>query len=319
MRAPGSRDAGNILLNPDVARTDIAKIPDIASTRGMNRRESIGLMGLALMQSAASVRAAPPNPSLPKAAEPLDTTSAQGIARVYRKLAWIAGEGFGIWWLKGRRYCAVPPTYLPFWDMLIGTLFEVRDVDAETYAVTTLTTTFYTDIATGALLETFHNPGTGKDQKVPYQTPHPSEQRYGVHGRMDEPAGIPGTVTTRSGEPGPIFIEGDDIWLRSDFSARALPSDTTRPAFQVEDLSTYFGSLQAVANPAARAVPAGQVFTDLLNYPAWLEMGDRNGHFFSRCFGRKVFSAAAMPADWRRLMAEHHPQLLEDPRGALRG
>ena len=48
-------------------------------------------------------------------------------------------------------------------------------------------------------------------------------------------------------------------------------------------------------------------------------MGDRNGHYFSRCFGRKVFSAAAMPADWQRLMAVRHPDILRDPKAALAG
>jgi hypothetical protein len=107
--------------------------------------------------------------------------------------------------------------------------------------------------------------------------------------------------------------------VRSDNSARIVPTDVTRQAFQVEDLSTYFGSLKDVANPAEKAIPAGQVFTDLLNFPGWLEMGDRNGHFFSRCFGRKVFSTGAMPQDWQRLMAEHYPEMLRDPLAALRG
>jgi hypothetical protein len=130
---------------------------------------------------------------------------------------------------------------------------------------------------------------------------------------------IPGTVATRSAEPGPAGIEGDDVWVRSDYAVRAVPDDATRRPFQVEDLSTYFGSLKDVANPAAEAIPAAQVFTDLLNFPGWLEMGDRNGHFFSRCFGRKVFHTAAMPREWQRLMAEHHPDVLADPLAALRG
>jgi hypothetical protein len=241
------------------------------------------------------------------------------VAHAFRKLAYVAGEGFGIWWLKGRRYAAVPPVYTPFWDMLIGTLFHVRDLDADTYAVTTLATSFYTDIHTGELLETFHNPVTGKDQKVTFLALKPVEQHYGLHGQMVETAmnSMPGSASTRSAEPGPLFIEGDDVWIRADNSFRAVPADVTRQAFQVEDLSTYFGSLRDLANPALKAMPAGQVFTDLLNYPAWLEMGDRNGHFFSRCFGRKVFSTGAMPKDWQRLMAEHHPEILKDPLGAL--
>jgi hypothetical protein len=283
----------------------------------MNRRETIVMLaaGVAGASPVGSTAESRPGRTLWKP----DPANPRDLAKIYRKLAWIDGEGFGIWWLKGRRYAAVPPTYIPFWDMLIGTLFTVRDLDSDTYAVTSLTTTFYTDIDSGALLATFHNPVTGHDVKVNYPPARPTEQRYGLQGPLDESLEIPGTAATRNHSLGPAFVQGDDIWLRSDFSARTVPTDPTRQAFQVEDLTTYFGSFKDMADPAAKSIPVGQVFTDLLNYPAWLEMGDRNGHYFSRCFGRKVFAIDAMPQDWQRLMSENHPDILKDPRAALHG
>jgi hypothetical protein len=283
----------------------------------MNRRETIALLGAGVAGASVGIPAAQARPG--RTLRTVDPANPRDLAMIYRKLAWIDGEGFGLWWLKGRRYAAVPPTYIPFWDMLIGMLFTVRDIDSDTYAVTTLTTTFYTDIQTGALLETFHNPVTGKEVKVNYQPVHPTEQHYGPQGRLDEPPGIPGTSALRSTSPGPAFVEGDEVWLRADVSARAVPTDPTKPAFQVEDLTTFFGSFKDLADPAAKSMVAGQVFTDLLNYPAWLEMGDRSGHYFSRCFGRKVFAIDAMPEDWRRLMSLNHPDILKDPRAALHG
>jgi hypothetical protein len=283
----------------------------------MNRRDTIAMLGAGLAGGSTLSTTAQARPG--RTLRTIDPANPRDLALIYRKLAWIDGEGFGLWWLKGRRYAAVPPTYIPFWDMLIGTLFTVRDLGADTYAVTSLTTTFYTHIESGALLETFHNPVTDKEVRVSYPPARATERRYGLQGRTDESPAIPGTVATHYNDQGPAFVEGDDIWLRSDFSARAVPTDATRPAFQVEDLSTFFGSLQDIADPAAKSIPAGQVFTDLLNYPAWLEMGDRNGHYFSRCFGRKVFSTDAMPPDWKRLMAERHPDILKDPRAALQG
>jgi hypothetical protein len=283
----------------------------------MNRRETIAMLAAGL--AGATTGAATARSREGRTLRTVDPANPRDLAMIYRKLAWIDGEGFGLWWLKGRRYAAVPPTYIPFWDMLLGTLFTVRDIDSDTFAVTSLTTTFYTDIQSGALLETFHNPVTGKEVKVSYPPARPSEHRYGVQGRLDESPAIPGTSATHNYALGPAFVEGDDVWLRADFSARAEPTDPTRQAFQVEDLSTFFGSFKDVADPAARSIPAGEVFTDLLNYPAWLEMGDRNGHYFSRCFGRKVFAIDAMPPDWRRLMSDKHPDILKDPRAALRG
>lgn len=283
----------------------------------MNRRDSLGILGSALVGAAAvapgSADARKPTPQLT-----LNPSDPADLAMIHRKLAWSLDESVGFWWLKGIRYAALPPTYTPFWNMLIGTLFTVRDVDAETYAVTTLTTTFYTDLATGELLETFNNPITGKQVKINY-APAKARTRQFNRGGEVEGFAMPGTTTTHSSAPGPAWIEGDDVWVRSDMAFRAVPTDLTRKAFQVEDLSTYFASLRDVADPRKKAIPAGQVFSDMLNFPPWLEMGDRNGHYFSRCFGRKVFSAAAMPADWQRLMAVRHPDILRDPKAALAG
>ena len=280
----------------------------------MNRRQTLrvigsGVMGVAIGHGAALARTRPPLP-------PPDLTDPVQVANIYRKLAWSMDGGIGFWWLKGMRYAALPPRYTPFWNMLIGTLFKVRDIDAETYAVTTITTTFYTDLVSGELLESFKNPITGKTNKIPYAEPRPREQKFNRQGAIYD-SSPPGTTTTRVAQPGPAWIEGDDVWLRSDMASRAVPDDPTRRAFQVEDLSTYFGSWREVADAARKAIPAGQVFTDLLNFPGWLEMGDRNGHYFSRCFGRKVFSTQSMPQDWQRFMQARYPDLLRDPVAAF--
>jgi hypothetical protein len=37
----------------------------------------------------------------------------------------------------------------------------------------------------------------------------------------------------------------------------------------------------------------------------------------ARGVGRKVFSINDMPESWRQLMAENHPDILDDPLGAL--
>ncbi len=281
----------------------------------MNRRDSLGILGSALVAGAAI---APSDTEARKATPQLNLNPADpaDLAMIHRKLAWSLDESVGFWWLKGIRYAALPPTYTPFWNMLIGTIFTVRDVDAETYAVTTVTTTFYTDLATGELLETFKNPITGKQVKVNYAPTKANTRHFNRSGEVERTS-MPGMTTTSSSAPGPAWIEGDDVWVRSDMSFRAVPTDLTRKAFQVEDLSTYFGSLRDVADPKKKAIPTGQVFSDLLNFPGWLEMADRNGHYFSRCFGRKVFSAAEMPQDWQKLMAARHPDILRDPKAAL--
>ena len=280
----------------------------------MDRRQSLEMIGSTVLGAASLAPRAIAGAAALPALNPADPVD---LGMIHRKLAWSLDGTVGFWWLKGRRYAAVTPHYTPLWDMLVGTIFTTRDIDIDTYAVTSLTTTFYTDIATGQYLENFHNPVTGKDLKIPYPAPRASEQKYGRQGLVSE-LSMPGTTTTRNTEPGPAWIQGDDVWVRGDVAIRVVPNDPMKKVFEVEDLSMYFGSLQQVANPKLRAISAGQVFTDILNYPSWLDMGDRNGHYFSRCFGRKVFKQSDMPQDWQQLMREHYPTIANDPTAALK-
>ena len=87
-------------------------------------------------------------------------------------------------------------------------------------------------------------------------------------------------------------------------------------SFAVNDWSTYVGSLAEVSDPKVRNAAAAQTFTDVLTYPAWLQMGDKPGTFVSRCYGRKVFRFEAMPAAWRSFFAWKFPTAAADA-GAL--
>ena len=74
-----------------------------------------------------------------------------------------------------------------------------------------------------------------------------------------------------------------------------------------------------MANPEVLSAPATWHFNDILSYPPWLGMGDRPGDFVSRGFGRKVSSFDAMPLKWQELVRMRHPEIYEDPAGALDG
>lgn len=282
----------------------------------MNRRESMGLIGGGAIGMAGMSSAAEPRSK--QGLLELDPANPDHLALIFRKLAWSVDDSIGYWWLKGMRYAALPPTYTPFWNMLVARIFRVTDMTDDTYTVRSITTTYYTDPATGALLETFNNPITGKVNKIMYPEAKVVVERFGRMGELNPPK-IPGSTVTHNTEPGPAWIVGDDVWVRSDWAFRAVPDDPTRKVFQVEDFSTYWGSLRDVADPSRKAVPAGQVFTDILNFPPWLEMGDRNGHYFSRCFGRKVFSQGAMPEEWKRLTAQRHPEIARNVAAMLTG
>lgn len=281
----------------------------------MNRRESISLIGSGALGIAATPGVAASGSG--KRRLDLDPANPDHLALIHRKLAWSMDDTVGYWWLKGMRYAALPPTYTPFWNMLVAKIFRVTDMTDDTYTVTSISTTYYTDPSSGVLLDTFNNPITGKINKIMYPEPKVVVERFGRKGDLNPPT-IPSSTVVHNSEPGPAWVAGDDVWVRGDWAFRAVPDDPTRKVFQVEDFSTYWGSLKEVADPTRKAVTAGQVFTDILNFPPWLEMGDRNGHYFSRCFGRKVFSQDAMPEEWKRLTAQRYPDIARNAAAKLK-
>ncbi|MEO7386303.1 MAG: hypothetical protein ABIX37_05145 [Gammaproteobacteria bacterium] len=50
-----------------------------------------------------------------------------------------------------------------------------------------------------------------------------------------------------------------------------------------------------------------------------MKMGDIKGHLMARSVGRKVWSVAALPADFLRVAKQMHPKLISDPVAALDG
>jgi hypothetical protein len=114
-------------------------------------------------------------------------------------------------------------------------------------------------------------------------------------------------------------LDGDHVWVQQDHLLKAAGSAVGGERSRVNDLTTYFGSWRDVTDPAVPMPAAGHAFTDINNWPGFLEMGNQPGVYYSRGMGFKAFSFAEMPEIWRRLMIQEFPEIAKDPRKALMG
>jgi hypothetical protein len=232
-------------------------------------------------------------------------------ALAFRKLAFATNADPGFWWLQGRRYGLVDNQLTPLWDMHVGVVFRTRDLAGGRYEVRSIAASFYTDLESGAFLRTFKNPYTGVDTPVFYYPPSPTRVRYSglaVEGNA-APAGL--NVKDDIGRP---RIDGEALTIRSDHLVSGVLSGK---AVRVNDMSTYIGVLNDIRDAAVSMAPASQTFNDFNSWPDWLLMGDRPGTYLSRAYGRKAFALGEMPATWRRLLKETHPEIADDPVRAL--
>jgi hypothetical protein len=263
---------------------------------------------------AAAVPIAAPEPSTAAAHGTLDPDTDAGRTLIFRKLAYATDDKVGYWWLDGIRYGLVDSELTPFWHIHIGNLFRVHDLPGGAYEVDFLSVSFYTHVDSGQYLRKFVNPYTRKSIDIGYYPPKVVTVHFGADGDRNPVTDADGITHTDA--IGPARIEGDRIWVLGD---RLLHREAAAPKgpVRVNDLCTYFGSTREVANPRNTMPSAGLMFTDINEWPPWLEMGDRPGSYYSRMLGQKVSTYAQMPALWRTLLAQEYPEIARDPAGML--
>ncbi len=285
----------------------------------MNRRTAVGVLS-----GAAALSATTTLPGLASAADKasaaaFDPSDQDQLAMAFRKLAYSMDDKLTFWWMRGTRYGTVGPVATPFWDMYVGAWFRTRDLPDGRYEVRQVNANFYTAPGGTALLERFANPFTGKTVDVPFNMPKATTTIYDrMGGSPFAGAAPPGMKSTRQTDVGPAWIVGDTVHVQGDLMLRNEALEPGRKGFTVNDWSTYVGSLADVVNASMPNPPAAQMFVDILDFPPWLQMGDQPGTYVSRCYGRKVYDYASMPATWRALIEQKIPDVAEDPGAVLR-
>lgn len=285
----------------------------------MDRRNVLGML------SAAAAGPFVPRLAGAQASLDIDVNNPDHVLLILRKLAHSLGEEPIFWWIRTIRYGLVDSAFTPMWGQNGGAIFITHDSEeAGTYKASVLIINFLIDPDTGQHIRTFKNPYTNEDMELQTfggtEPIHVTYRRPGSEAGPAQPA-PPGYKVAASRMPvGPALIEGDDVWVRSDNVFRMEPTSPDKGRLmQINDWSTYHGSLQDVANPDIKTAPATWSFNDINTWPRWMGMEGRPGNYVARGVGRKVFSIDDMPASWRQLMAKHHPDILDDPLGAVTG
>jgi hypothetical protein len=258
----------------------------------------------------------------------LNPSVGEDLALIFRKLAYSHDGELGFWHLTATRHGLIGAELVPLWQMNIGRFFTVQDRPGGSYAVTQMGIAFYTDLESGEFLRKFRNPLNGKTVPMPYARPSVGrfappklmKADYEVTAAMGSQAPntqmqVPDLIET--GALGPGWIVGEHVWVQQDHLLITPPGDPGAARRRVNDLTTYFGALRDVADPAVPMPPAGHAFTDINDWPAFLEMQGQPGTYYSRGMGFKAFSFDEMPEIWRRLMRQEYPEIARNPRKAL--
>ena len=222
-----------------------------------------------------------------------------------------------MWWMKGVRYGVVDDIVKPLFGMLVGSFLRLRQLEAgQGFELNMLELSYFTDLETGAILDTFRNPYNGNLCEVP-------EQRLGPYPVLMTPTGVVlpdvpafGDVelTTRVG---PAITSGDDVWIRDDSTVKVDSDHPMMGKHTYNELVTYHGRLSEINDPAVPSATARINFQSVTSWREWLRAEDVGGHTTARAAGKKIYRTEDFPAEYQAAARERHSEIFADPEAAL--
>lgn len=164
----------------------------------------------------------------------------------------------------------------------------------------------YKDPKSGAVLDTWDNPWTGKQVKVVHVTNDPVNQRM--------------TAVDRAGRPFRLQLDivGNQWW-----STNTVPLFYPNPLagsyqdyiggkYHATEMFSFFGDVDDLANPRRATVPARVAWVRMSDWLPWMEMGGRAGLIYFHTSGIKLDRYEDMPASLRDVIRSRFP-LYEAP------
>jgi len=258
------------------------------------------------------------------------------LVRAVRKMRSSTDGRLRSGWLEAKRFSYIDGEITPLLILLAGTISTSRDNGDGTFDINVVETTYYLDVETGELLDTLAMPGTVKVVKVPLYRSGPAAVTVSAKSDISELAtGKEGVVSEDGNEApsafapkgdvklersvGPAVIDGNTVWIQTEEYGRVFPTDPKDARVFYKESAIWQGELDELVDPTVHAASAKLSYSAASSWRPWMEMGDIQGHTMSSGIGATCNSLAEMPEEWLRLTAIHHPDILENPEGVLRG
>ena len=280
----------------------------------LTRRDTLRLSaGLSLGLSALAVAPAA-SASAAGGGSPTGLDDPQQRLTTFMRLGAALDDRLVIWWMTGIRYGVVDAICRPLHGMQVGMFHQFAKQADGTWRFAILELTYYTDLESGALLETYANPYTGDTNRVLHVRLGPTIRTQSAAGQTVPPDPAIRDYSSRLGLP---VIHGDRIWLRTDIEARIVLPLPKAPEIILNHYTTIGGQLAEATDATRASVPADLSFQNIIRWEPWMRMGDRPGHLMSRAIGRKLLAIDELPADYRAMAERLHPEYVRDARGVL--
>ncbi|MGQ2944097.1 DUF1838 family protein [Blastomonas fulva] len=277
----------------------------------IRRREALAGM---MATGAALAVPAPLRAASAAAPSSLDVTSMAGRQRTFLMMRGALDEDLVTNWVQANYYGVVEDRMEPLFNVVSAVFSRTRALADGAYQQVTFELAWFTDIATGKALDTFRNPYTNKDCKIPSGGFAPSSTRFDKDLSFHLPKEMPGLQLEH--EVLPIVTRGNDVWVTERIRSAASFPGAARP-FRYSDSTVMHAQASDLQRPGATRVTSNVSYTNVVSWRPWLEMGDHPGHLTASGVGRQNATRDSMPPAWLEATEARRPDVFKDPAALL--
>lgn len=221
-------------------------------------------------------------------------------------------------WVIGTRYAVIDHKAIPMMGLLAATLTRYRKIRDDAYEAKSLEVAYFTDLVDRRLIETWVNPVSGATVEVPRTRMGPSRFVITADGLDLQVAAGEARGMTLNHRFDPAVTRGDDVWITEVIDVDSDPSPDRAP-FVYNEMTTYHAKMSDLTDPAQPSVPTNVAFHGLVTFRPWMGFGSTPGHSTAHGAGTRASSLEDLPPYWLELTEKYHPDVLNDPLGALAG
>ncbi len=199
----------------------------------------------------------------------------------------------------------------PILDYTGLTVREIRRQDNGDYVSRYRGWMLMQDLATGAVLDEWVNPISGRKQKVEHFVSEIGHQRFTPQG-FERPKGFKGEFTWFD-RPFvlPWEIMGDDVW--APYEQFSLYTDSNGNQRYEGAIHTYHGSLAALTDRSSSTAPSIMASQSESPWFPWMDLAGTEGHMILRSLGRKFNAASKIPKGLLSEFENRYPDGLTRP------
>lgn len=170
---------------------------------------------------------------------------------------------------------------------------------------------YYTDLASGQILERWRNPMIDKEVEVLPIMNDPVNRRMAI-----DPAKPNNGLGFRVNRMAGHFLMTREVFLRypSPLTRAEWPSNASDDFYEATEMFNDFARLDELADRSKTSVPSIGSWTRFAPWLPWMEMGNRPGWLVYHGHGAKLMNGVAdLPKIVRDYAEKHHPEWLTAP------